>query len=637
MAKIPVVFTQEGYNDIHNNLTTLKKETKDIINSKVKINIDNSDIQEAIKAQGILEKALVDLQKSYDQLGNKSTVTAKKIKKDASEIANALKSFETAVKWSGKTSKPVQDAVQAQSYTKQIYAQTTAEEKKTKAIKEQASAIKNTEKLLDEWQDAYRKVERAKEDMLNGKKVTPSEFSYLLSTLEHTEKELNGSIGKVEKFKGQFKGAAEEAKKLKKHVQEAMQFTVDNTKETIARDKVMEIRKEWEKLESERQKATAKYGEGSDVVKEIALQQEQLVQKEKEEISVLEQSLELERNKKNADKDGIKAIQDKIEYLKQEGEQRRSIKEAERKDIQKQQSQKEEYKSLKTDLQEVYNLQNKLTQLQSDPKKHISEIQYVRQLVQKKEEQLNLEKRIAKLSPEQQKEIRKAIQAQQELNGQVKAQQKDWQNNNKKVSELGDTIKKVFNYILVYRGFQMLQQGIQKALDTMKELDKAFTDIQLVTGDSKEETQQLAKEYNGLAKEMGATTSEIAAGASEWLRQGKTTEETTQLLKSSMTLSKVGAVESSEATELLTSSLNGYKLEAQDAMSVVDKISAIDLEAATSSYELATALSRTANSANDAGVSFDKLLAMIGTTSSVTRKSASTIRRIIQNNICSYE
>lgn len=92
-----------------------------------------------------------------------------------------------------------------------------------------------------------------------------------------------------------------------------------------------------------------------------------------------------------------------------------------------------------------------------------------------------------------------------------------------------------------------------------------------------------------------------------------------------MTLSKVGAIESSEATELLTSSLNGYKVAAEDAMSIVDKISAIDLEAATSSEELAVALARTANSANDAGVSFDKLLAMIGTTSSVTRKSASTI------------
>ena len=92
-----------------------------------------------------------------------------------------------------------------------------------------------------------------------------------------------------------------------------------------------------------------------------------------------------------------------------------------------------------------------------------------------------------------------------------------------------------------------------------------------------------------------------------------------------MTLSKVGAMESAEATQLLTSTLNGYKFSAEEAMNVVDKVSAIDMAAATSSEELMTALARTANSAEDAGVSFDKLLAMIGTVSSVTRKSASTI------------
>ncbi len=192
-------------------------------------------------------------------------------------------------------------------------------------------------------------------------------------------------------------------------------------------------------------------------------------------------------------------------------------------------------------------------------------------------------------------------------------------------SNIGDGVKNILKYMLAYKAIGLIEQGMRKAYDTIKDLDKAFTDIQMVTGQTKEEISELSEEYNQLAKEMGSTTQEVAEGASEWLRQGKTTEETTQLLKSSMTLSKVGAIESSEATQLLTSTLNGYKLEAQDAMNVVDKISSIDLEAATSSEELAVALSRTANSANDAGVSFDKLLAMIGTTSSVTRKSASTI------------
>ena len=629
MASIPIIFTQEGFGEVQNNLDTLKKETKAIIQSKVKININSEGIQAAIRAQAQLEKSLVDLQKSYDKIGNKSTAVAKQMKKDINNITNTLKNFETTVQYSGKTSNTVQDTVKMQALTKETYAQLTAEEKKTKVLKDQATEIKKTEKLLDEWQDAYRKVERAKEDMLNGKKVTPSEFSYLLETLNLTEKKLQEGIKSVESFKGKAKGAAAEYNKLSKHIQEAMQFTKDNTKETIARDEVIELRKEWEKLEGEREKAISKYGEESQQAQEIARQQDELVAKEKEKIAVLEQALELERNKKNVDEEGIRAIQERIEYLKQEGENRRQIAEAGRDDAKTQQQQKENYKSLKDDLQEIWNLENRLAELQKDPKKHTNEIQCLSELLNKKRSQLNLEQRIQELSPKQAEDIRDAVKAQEELNSKIKAQGKDWKSNNQKVSELGDTIKKVFNYVLVYRGFQMLQEGIQKALDTMKELDKAFTDIQMVTGDSKEATSQLAQDYNQLAKEMGATTQEVAEGAGEWLRQGKTTEETTELLRSSMTLSKVGAMESATATELLTSSLNGYKLEAKDAMSVVDKISAIDLAAATSSEELATALSRTANSANDAGVSFDKLLAMIGTTSSVTRKSASTIRRII--------
>ena len=307
-------------------------------------------------------------------------------------------------------------------------------------------------------------------------------------------------------------------------------------------------------------------------------------------------------------------------------------------------SQKAQYEEIIKLTKEQYELERKLIALKADPKQeqnHQREIKAIEQQLiatkKLKEEKLLANENGTELTQDQikyQQQLERELRQSNEL---YRAQREDIVNAKNATSELGDTIKKVFNYVLVYRGFQMLTQGIQKAIDTMRELDKAFTDIRIVTNGTVEETAQLAKEYNSLAKELGSTTTEVAAGATEWLRQGKTAEETTKLLRASMTLSKVGAIESSQATELLTSSLNGYKIEAKDAMSVVDKISSIDLEAATSSEELAVALSRTANSANDAGVSFDKLLAMIGTTSSVTRKSASTIRRIIQNNICSYE
>ena len=92
-----------------------------------------------------------------------------------------------------------------------------------------------------------------------------------------------------------------------------------------------------------------------------------------------------------------------------------------------------------------------------------------------------------------------------------------------------------------------------------------------------------------------------------------------------MMLSKLGALESADATDFLTSTLNSYKLGAQDAASVVDKLIAVDNVAATSAGELATALKYSAATAQQSGVSLEQLISYIGTVSSVTRVSAETI------------
>ena len=55
-------------------------------------------------------------------------------------------------------------------------------------------------------------------------------------------------------------------------------------------------------------------------------------------------------------------------------------------------------------------------------------------------------------------------------------------------------------------------------------------------------------------------------------------------------LSKLGMMDAAQATELMTATLNGFKLTAEDALSVVDKLAAVDLAFATSSEEIAVAL-----------------------------------------------
>ena len=289
---------------------------------------------------------------------------------------------------------------------------------------------------------------------------------------------------------------------------------------------------------------------------------------------------------------------------------------------------KNAYNDLLTIIRQINSNNKEISQLES--KNHLNSqekerLTTLKQQTGELQEEYNQKMKIVSQDSNLQKKAQQYTNELEQQNKEINKQNSGLQTTGKHSQSLLESVKNIGRYVLMYQALNAIQTGVQKAYETITELDKAFTDIQLVTGDTDAEINQLSQDYNELAKQMGATTQEVAEGASEWLRQGKSIEETNYLLKSSMTLSKVGAMESAEATQLLTSTLNGYKFSAEEAMNVVDKVSAIDMAAATSSEELMTALSRTANSADDAGISFDKLLAMIGTVSSVTRKSASTI------------
>lgn len=135
----------------------------------------------------------------------------------------------------------------------------------------------------------------------------------------------------------------------------------------------------------------------------------------------------------------------------------------------------------------------------------------------------------------------------------------------------------------------------------------------------------LMGKYNELAKDMSVTTKNITSSADEWLRQGKSVAETNELIKDSVILSKVGQIDAAEATKYLTSAMNGFKAETSDVIGIVDKLTNVDLESATSAGGLAEAMSKCANSADVAGVSMDALIGYIATVAEVTQKSDSVV------------
>ena len=173
--------------------------------------------------------------------------------------------------------------------------------------------------------------------------------------------------------------------------------------------------------------------------------------------------------------------------------------------------------------------------------------------------------------------------------------------------------------------FRAVTNAIKEAVNEVKALNKAQTDLQIVTGKSNAEMVSLMNKYNELAKDMSVTTKNITSSADEWLRQGKSVAETNELIKDSVILAKVGQIDEAEATKYLTSAMNGFKAETSDVIGIVDKLTNVDLESATSAGGLAEAMSKCANSADVAGVSMDALIGYIATVAEVTQKSDSVV------------
>lgn len=191
--------------------------------------------------------------------------------------------------------------------------------------------------------------------------------------------------------------------------------------------------------------------------------------------------------------------------------------------------------------------------------------------------------------------------------------------------QIKDQAVHMLSQMVVSTVFNSIANSIRGCIDYVIDLDEAMTNIRVVTMGTREEAEELLDTYNKLGQELGASTTDIAEGAVDWLRQGFSEADTAELVKDSTILSKLALIDNAQATEYLTSALKGYKLEAQDAIGVIDQLVSIDLEAATSSADLAEGMSRTANMARTTGVEMNELLGMIATMSEVTQNSASTV------------
>ena len=195
-----------------------------------------------------------------------------------------------------------------------------------------------------------------------------------------------------------------------------------------------------------------------------------------------------------------------------------------------------------------------------------------------------------------------------------------------------DDAKRAFGQIAQFTGMygilQNVMQDVPRAMvQNVIKIDDAMTNLRMATSVSNDEAQKLMKTYSEMGKELKVLGTDIATSSTEWLKQGKSIQESDKLTRDSIILSKIGDLSSEDATKTITAAMKSYDLAESQVMGFIDQISSIDMASATDVGGLSQAFNEVAANAKNAGIETEKLLsyaAVIGETSQEGMASVGT-------------
>jgi len=142
--------------------------------------------------------------------------------------------------------------------------------------------------------------------------------------------------------------------------------------------------------------------------------------------------------------------------------------------------------------------------------------------------------------------------------------------------------------------------------------------------------------YTDMATKYAASISGVYKVSQLYYQQGLQMADVMALTEQTLKMSRISGLDYTAATNYMTNAVRSFKMEMTDAQQVVDAYSAVAASSATSVSELATAMSKTASSAQAVGSSFQNTTAMMAVMIEATRESAENIGSAMKSIISRY-
>lgn len=180
-------------------------------------------------------------------------------------------------------------------------------------------------------------------------------------------------------------------------------------------------------------------------------------------------------------------------------------------------------------------------------------------------------------------------------------------------------------YLSWYRLIAYIRQGVQEVTN----LDTALTKMSYTMNISNTQLQNMGKEMVSMAKNLATSVDNISQIYQIYANLQTTQEELEKTARPTAILANLSGVDASTAADQLQGVLNQFKLTADDANHIVDvydKISAsIKVDYSKGIAGMADAVKNVGNFANEAGMSFEQLSAIVGRVMQQTRMEGGQI------------
>lgn len=185
----------------------------------------------------------------------------------------------------------------------------------------------------------------------------------------------------------------------------------------------------------------------------------------------------------------------------------------------------------------------------------------------------------------------------------------------------------------------LLKRGIDDAIQSVKELDKAMTDTAVVTDYKVSDLWNMLPQYTQLANQLGATTQGAYETMTLYFQQGLDQQAAFEVGAETMKMARIAGLDYAETTDMMTAALRGFNMELNEtsAKRVNDVYSELAAITASDTEELGTAMQRTASIAHSAGASFEGTTAFLAQAIETTREPAENIGTAMKTIVARFQ